>query len=184
MTLQIANDPVVDLALRLSLAALFATAAFHKLRDPGTFTEALRNYRLLPRTITPAATVLLVASELAIVAALLAAPRSAAGAGGAAILLIAYSGAIGINLARGRRDVDCGCLGPRHRQTLSEWLLLRNGVAVAAALVMLAPDAARDLSWLDGLSVAASTATFALLWASADRLMATWPRLRLLKVTR
>ena len=62
-------------------------------------------------------------------------------------------------------------------------MLLRNGVAIAAALVVLAPDAARELSWLDGLSVIASTATFALLWVSGDRLMATWPGLRRLKVT-
>ena len=45
----------------------------------------------------------------------MATPHAAAAA---ALLLALYAGAIGVNLARGRRDIDCGCGGPASRQPI------------------------------------------------------------------
>jgi hypothetical protein len=100
------------------------------------------------------------------------------GAVAAIALLALYSAAIALNLARGRRDIDCGCLGPGHRQPLSEWLVARNAAAAIAAATLLAPVDGRPWSWLDALSVSACAACLALLWAAANRLLETWPRVR------
>ncbi|MBW2724378.1 MAG: methylamine utilization protein MauE, partial [Deltaproteobacteria bacterium] len=68
-------------------------------------------------------------------------------------VLCLYSLAIGINLARGRRDIDCGCAGPLARQTLHEMLVARNLVYAALALGAAAPMSLRAFGWLDGLTI-------------------------------
>src|SRR5262245_21207677 len=123
-------DPAVDLALRVSLALLFATAAWHKLRAPRAFTATLAEYRLLPPALAPGAAVLVVVVELAIVVGLLAVRRT--GLAAAAVLLLVYAAAVAVNLLRGRDHIDCGC-GPAARQPISGWLVGRNLVLAAVA---------------------------------------------------
>lgn len=172
-------DPLLHAVLRAALASLFALAAVHKVRAPRVFVATLRNYRLLPSWSAAPAAVLLIAAEGAV--ALCLALGAASGARGALLLLATYSAAIGANLLRGRRDVDCGCLGPQRRQMLSGWLLLRNGLLFAAVLPLLAAPTVRPLGWLDAVSFVAALVSFALLWASANRLLETWPHVRALR---
>lgn len=171
MTGRVLTDPAVQAALRLALAAMFATAAAHKAAAPRAFAATLRNYRLLPDRLCGGAAALLLAAELATAAALLAAPGSA-GPLGAIALLSLYSGAVAINLARQRRDLDCGCLGPGHRQPISGWLLARNAVAAAAAAIALRPASPREIGPIDVVSIAAFVVAVALLWLAANRLLA------------
>ncbi|MEZ4217383.1 MAG: MauE/DoxX family redox-associated membrane protein [Myxococcota bacterium] len=93
---------------------------------------------------------------------------------GALGLLGAYSAAIAANLARGRRDVDCGCLGPGRRQPIAPWMLARNAaLALAAAWPWLAPSSApRALGALDAATVAFALAALALLWTGAHAVAA------------
>src|SRR5262245_65540349 len=109
-------DPALDLTFRAGLALLFAVAAVHKLRDPRGFPAPLSYYRLLPAGIAGVAGMGLVGAELAVVAALVVDRR--AGLAGAAALLVLYAGAMAINLARGRRHIDCGCAGPAARRSI------------------------------------------------------------------
>jgi hypothetical protein len=97
--------------------------------------------------------------------------RVAASLGVASVLLL-YGFAIAVNLARGRRDIDCGCGGPAGRQTLSEALVLRNALLAAAALASALPLAPRALGWLDALTATAAVASTALLYAAASQLLA------------
>ena len=64
----------------------------------------------------------------------------------AALLLCLYTGAIAVNLGRGRTAIDCGCGG--QATPLSGWLLTRNGLLLclawaAAALPSGTADAGR-----------------------------------------
>jgi hypothetical protein len=95
----------------------------------------------------------------------------------AAGLLAVYTGAIAINLARGRRDIDCGCAGPALREPLSGWLLGRNGILLAAALACLVPLRPRPLVWVDALTVTGAVAALAAFYGALDRLVANAPRL-------
>jgi hypothetical protein len=174
-------DPAIDATLRAALGLLFLVAAGHKLRAPARFRAALAGYRLLPPALVPAAAGLVVGAELAVAAALAAPGARVAGLGGAAALLLAYAAAIGVNLARGRREIDCGCTGPALRRPLDGRLVARNATVAAAALVALGPVASRPLVWVDALTVAGGTAVLAAAWAAVDRLLAEAPRLARLR---
>ena len=168
-------DPVVASVLRIGLALVFAAAFLHKARDVRGFAATLADYRLLPSAWAPGLVPVFLAAE-AVTAGLLLAPLPGAPGGLAALgLLATYTAAIAINLARGRRDIDCGCLGPWARQPLSYGLLVRNGLLVAAALGVLVPTGARALHWVDGITVLMACAALALLWEAANRL-ASLPR--------
>lgn len=163
-------DPVLAQVARLGLALLFAIAAFHKLRDAAAFRTTLGEYRIAPASLTPALALGVVGAELATTGLLLLPGASSGGAAGALALLAAYSAAIGINLWRGRRHLDCGCLGPASRQPIAPWLLARNAAVALAALVLLAPGAARPLLWVDSLSIVAALLSLSLLWNAAHQL--------------
>lgn len=168
-------DPVVELTVRAALALLLLVAAAHKLRDPGTFRATLAEYRLLPDAVVPAAAGMVIGVELAIAAALLVLP--APGLVATALLLATYAVAIGVNLARGRRHIDCGCGGPAARQPISGRLVARNLLLATAALAGLAPVDARPFVWVDALTVVAATAALATLYATLDRMHADAPAL-------
>lgn len=170
-------DPVIDVALRASLAVLFAAAASHKVREPRRFRGTVAEYRLLPATLVTPAALALVAGEIAVATALVTPGWRTAGLLGAAALLVLYGGAIAINLVRGRRDLDCGCAGPAVRRPISVWLVARNGVLAAIALAACVPVAARPLVWVDALTILGSTVTLAALYASVDRMLANLPGL-------
>lgn len=174
-------DPVVHAALRGALAILLLHAAAHKLRAPARFAAALAGYRMLPERVVPGAAALVTAGEGLAGLALLVPGAGAAPALAAAALLSLYAGAIATNLLRGRREIDCGCAGPAARRPLSEGLVVRNALLVAAALVAALPAAPRALSWVDAVTVVASVAAATLLYASADLALSHQPRLAALR---
>jgi hypothetical protein len=184
-------DPVFAWVIHLALALLFAVAAWHKLRDLRAFQATLANYRLLPTAVIAPAALALAACELG-VAALLLAPLPEPVARHAALaslsslaplaalgLLALYSGALAVNLARGRRDLDCGCLGPAQRQPISPGLLVRNAFVALGPVLLLAGGgverAGRSMNWIDALSVGGATAMLVLLWNAAHLLAAARP---------
>ena len=166
-------DPAVDIALRSGMALLLLVAAGHKLRDLPHFRATLAEYRLLPERSVPVAAVGVVGVEVAIAVALVA--LRTAGTLAAATLLGVYAAAIGVNLARGRRHIDCGCAGPAERRSLSGWLVARNGALVVTALAGLVPIGARPFVWVDGITIAGTIALLAGVYAAVDGLIANAP---------
>jgi hypothetical protein len=171
-------DPVFAWVIRLALALLFGTAAWHKLRDLRAFSATLANYRLLPRAFARPVALALACCELGVASLLLVplsgelVPFSALAPAVALVLLALYSGALGVNLARGRRDLDCGCLGPAHRQPISPGLLWRNAVISLGAVLLFVEPQPRVMNWIDALSVMGASATLVLLWTAAHQLAA------------
>ena len=174
-------DPVLLATLRAALALLLGAAALHKLRDRAGFTAVLAEYRVLPARLLHSAVWLVPVLEAGLAFALLL--PGPFGPSAAALLLALYGGAIALNLARGRRELDCGCLGPSLRQPISGALVARNAGLVAAALVCLLPAAPRALVWLDAATIVAATACLALFWHGAHRVLALRPRLAALRGT-
>lgn len=169
-------DPAISAALGVSLAALFAVSAAHKARGFAEFSGALRNYRIAPEGLVPALSVLVIAAEALIATGLLFAPARAVAAIAAATLLLAYGGAIALNLARGRRDIDCGCNFGGSRERLSMVLVFRNAGLALAALAAAAPVNARALGALDYASIALFVLSAAALYGVFESLRANHAR--------
>jgi hypothetical protein len=164
------SDPLVVWLARAALALVFAAAALHKARDLEGFEHALRGHALVPEGLVPALAPALCGLEAVLAAGLLAPDAAGASGGAAATLLGVYSIAIATNLARGRRDIDCGCsLRP---QPLSIRLLARNALLVGVACLAAQSPGARPLGWLDITAGAACFVSLTLLWLAAGTLSA------------
>jgi hypothetical protein len=122
------------LAIRVLVGLIFVTAAFGKLRHRLEFQGVVSNYRLLPEAVVPAFALLLPPIEMAVAATLLFAPSPWA-ALCAAALLVLFAVAMGINIRRGRRHIDCGCFQSSLKQTLS-WILVARNLALALLLAI------------------------------------------------
>jgi len=170
-------DPIFVIASALAIAVILASAASHKLRAPARFAGQLEDYQLLPAGLVRVVSRLLPMVELATAFALLVPASRGVAALVAVALLALYAGAIGINLWRGRRDIDCGCAGPGQTQPLRPVLLARNSVLVALALLASIAPQTRDLGVFDGFVVIAASAVALLIYAAADGLLANSPRL-------
>jgi hypothetical protein len=169
----VVSDPTVVLIGRLTLSLLFGTAALHKLRDVASFRAALERYELLPPLWAVPAGAAVIAAEVGIAVGLLLPPAAPVAALAAAALLVLYGAAIAANLARGRRDIDCGCSGPARRQPISGWLVARNALLATLAVGAAVPMGSRSLTWVDGITVVAGVVAAALLYVAADGLLAT-----------
>ncbi len=170
------HDPLFVLVIRGALALLFASAAWHKLRARDEFAAILAAYRLVPAALVAPATAVIAATELGVAVALLLPNLRVAGALGAAGLLAVYALAIGVNLARGRRMIDCGCGALGARQPISEWLLVRNALLAAAAAVTAQPVAVRPFVWVDGVTLVGGVVIAACAWTAAHGLAAAAQR--------
>ena len=168
-------DPAFQILGCLWLSALLIVAAVHKLQDPRAFRGTLAAYRLLPRGLTAPIGVLVPLVELAVGAALLYPQeriRASALLAGAALLAV-YAAAMAVNIRRGNRSIDCGCLGFGARRPRLTWTLVARNliiVAMAAGLALVQPGD-RILVWLDWFSIAGGFATICLLYACLDLIL-------------
>jgi uncharacterized membrane protein YphA (DoxX/SURF4 family) len=165
-------DPILAWILRAALATLFAAAALHKIRTPADFLETFSDYEILPALLTIPSVVLLVAAEALVALGLLIEPIRIYAALGGVALLVLYSLAIGVNLLRGRHEIDCGCLGPAKDQPLSYALILRNGSLAAAALVASLPVSGRVLHPVDAITLFGGLVVVFLLFNAINMLAA------------
>lgn len=165
-----ALDPLVILIASGVLIALFVRAIWHKLSDFDVFKASFADYEILPQTLVAPATLILVLAEAAIVVGLVVPMTRSVAAIGAVLLLILYGGAIAINLRRGRYMIDCGCGGSG--QGLSWFLVARNAILAALAVMAAAAPASRDISLSDGIVLGLSVITVWLLILASEQVAA------------
>jgi uncharacterized membrane protein YphA (DoxX/SURF4 family) len=135
---------IATIAGRTVLATVLLVAGIAKLIEGRALIGVVREYKLLP---DPAAVLvgyclpwLEVGLGLALIAGIAVLPSTMAALNGlapflAAALFLSFGGAVGINIARGRRDIDCGCFGSRGSR-LTWWLVGRNvTLAASSALI-------------------------------------------------
>jgi hypothetical protein len=164
-------DPVISMAIRVSIAVLFAVAAWHKLRDWPRIGGVITGYRLLPQGASLPAAATLIVFELAVAAGLLLSPQALFAA---ALILISYASAIGLNILRGNDRIDCGCLGYLAKAPRLKWAMcLRNAVIALIAIMVASADVSiRSLVWMDFVTIACVLAGLSILYASLEATMA------------
>jgi Methylamine utilisation protein MauE len=164
-------DPALGSLLTVGLALLFATAAFHKFRDLRRFTLVLTAYRVIPERPARRLAWSIPCAELAVALALAWPPARRWAALAAAGLLIVYAAAMRVNLARNRRDLDCGCAAAGQLRPIAAWMVRRNLIVALASMAAALPWVPRALVGADFLTVAGGGAAVVALYAALDRLL-------------
>jgi hypothetical protein len=163
-------DPVIIYLLKGSLSVLWASAAIHKLRPHSDFHSTIVGYDLVPARAASFIALILPLVEIATSVGLwLATPYFAVSS---IFLFLLYSVAIGVNLRRGRRDLDCGCGGPAVNQKISSGLIYRNVALAFATTLLVLPMGNRSLDWGEACTIVAGVLVVSLLYAAADQLLA------------
>ena len=152
------SNPPVFWAARILIFLVFAQAVVGKAQNRAEFMGVVANYRLVPQWAAPCVAWGVLGAELLLLGLLAWPATVASGAALAGVLLLIFATAMAINLARGRRDIDCGCFQSDLRQHLSRVLVLRNFLlaAVCALLLLPKPGAATALEVIDGLGAGLS----------------------------
>jgi hypothetical protein len=163
-------DPAVGSLIVIAVGLLFAVGAIHKLRDLALFAHVFAAYRMLPDSAARRLAWLIPCAELAIAAALALPMSRHAAVIGAIGLLAAYAVGLALNLARGRRDLDCGCAAAGNRRSIAPWMVWRNLFLILCLGIAALPWSSRPLSAADVLTIAAGLMAIALLYAAIDRL--------------
>lgn len=170
-------DPIIILTANYCVALLFLLACCGKLSAFSAFRATLEEYELLPKVVNTLAAAAIVVLEASIVVAACLPASANVAMLAAAVLLTIYASAIGVNLLRGRRDIDCGCTGPARRQLLSGWLVLRNLSLVGLALIGACVANHRVLQSADFALVGIALLGAMSLYAAINQLMVNAPRL-------
>lgn len=165
-------DPAIGYVILSSGALLFASAGIHKLCGLSRFAAIFGAYRILPERLARPVAWVVPFVELGVAAALLWPPGGRRAAVEPAVaLLVAYAVGIGINIARGRRDLDCGCVMGQGRRAIAAWMVYRNLALAVLLSIAGSPWSSRSLNGVDLLTVLGAVIAGAMLYTSADRLL-------------
>lgn len=124
------------LAARLLLGCLFFMAGLSKIRNPVSFADDILEYQLLPRRLAHVLGYLLPLAELALGLCCLLGLVLPVITGAIILLLIVFTGAVAINLIRGRR-ISCHCFGGSSTR-ISSLVIVRNMALLAVAVFITA----------------------------------------------
>ncbi|WP_315136644.1 MauE/DoxX family redox-associated membrane protein [Achromobacter marplatensis] len=181
------NDPVLLYGASAALACVLLLGALEKLKDLAGFSRAVAAYEILPSRLSGAFARGYALAEAAAGAMLLMPSLQDWGAALALLVLLVATLGLAYNLARGHRDIDCGCGGPASRGRdgaqgggLSWWLVLRNAVLAlwTAPVLIAAAGQSRHLQWADAAAVFGLAMTAVGLYFTANHLLASHLKLR------
>lgn len=116
--------------------------------------------------------------ELTVIVLILLPSARLTGLISAIALLLLYTVAIGINLYRGRTEIECGCGSSASTQNISAWSLLRNGLVVVLVAIAAISTDGRSLNIVDGLNLVLASTVAIVLFSSGDQLIGNSSNLR------
>jgi uncharacterized membrane protein YphA (DoxX/SURF4 family) len=128
---------IVFLAARIILGGIFVYASVDKILQPAAFAGAVYNYQILPDRFINLTAIFLPWLELILGACLIAGIWMPAATLIANMLLVAFTGALLFNLARGL-DIHCGCFATGTEAGVSNgWYVLRDILFLGIGAVVL-----------------------------------------------
>lgn len=177
--LEVATNSYLVLFIRILIASVLLAAGIVKLSDRHKFIEVVRNYKLLPQSLVGLVGHLLPIIEIIVSLALLLGLLMPWPMLSAICLFLLFSGAVSINLLRGRSYISCGCFGSGNDQRLSWALVIRNVILAGLTVLIWAgsstyPEGVVRLSTLETVAtalIAGATLASWLLWRA---ILTTW----------
>jgi hypothetical protein len=149
------------------IGALLLGAGIAKLRAHDVFLTTLASYRLVPEALLEPGAWLMGLVETALGAVLLLGLAPGVGAVGSGIMFGVFALAMGINLARGRTDLSCGCMPGIEGGTLSWRAVMRT--VVLAFVAFLSAFQAAGLLRVEGVAAGVCFFLLALACAALQR---------------
>jgi len=164
------------LGLRLALAVVFAVSGGAKAANRAGTRQAAADLGV-PGRLTGVAAAVLPVIELAVALLLVPASTARPAAAVGAVALVAFTGLVVLNLARGRRP-DCHCFGALSTKPISGWSVVRNVGLLAVAVVVAVSDGGRSLAAYTAAQLVVGTVLVVLAGAVA---VLTWALFHLLR---
>lgn len=128
------GHPMVVLACRLLIGAIFVFSGLAKIGDLGTFAGDVHNFRMVPVALEHVIAMALPWVELVVGLALVSGVRARAGAVISFALMLLFTVAVAQAIVRGL-DIECGCFGKENATRVGWVKLAQNvGLTIAAAL--------------------------------------------------
>src|SRR5581483_182651 len=133
---------LVHVFLRLFLGSLVFCSGITKVFQPQRAAQAVREYQIVPAALQNRVSATTLAgglwmsellAGLGLISGILLFPAALL----TICLFIVFSGAMGINLARGRRDLSCHCGGALGDHRISWWLVGGNGLFLVATVLLI-----------------------------------------------
>jgi Methylamine utilisation protein MauE len=155
---------------RLTVAAIFALAAFHAMREWTVFGGIVEQYRIVPPWLALIFARMLPPLQWVAAAALVLPMAGRAGAVLGLCLMTLFTVAIIVNLARGRMSIDCGC-GGASGQKLSMGLALRNLVVMVGLTIAWVAPAKGAVDGVTTIGVICASLALIGLYFAANQLM-------------
>jgi hypothetical protein len=155
---------------RLTVAVIFALAAIHAMREWTLFGGIVEQYRIVPPWLAMFIARILPPFELLAASALVVPQMGRTGAMLGLCLMAMFTGAIAVNLARGRVSIDCGC-GGASGQKLSMGLALRNLVVTAGLVIAWVAPAKGTVDGMTTIGVICASLALIALYFAANQLM-------------
>jgi len=124
---------------RLLVGAVFVVAGISKLRDLKGFVRVVAGYSLLPQAVSGKFAYVLPLAETAVGVGLLAGALTLYAAAFAFLLLLLFTAATLVNVARGR-SLNCGCFGRTGRETAWHVLCRDVGLLLLATVSIIHPS--------------------------------------------
>ena len=174
-------DPVIPIISSLLLSYIFVVAGLHKWQDIAEFKTTLTNYQIVPDSLLGGFSYIVPVLEIVCGVTLLLPPTSVFAAFLAATLLLMYIFGIAINLLKGRRSIDCGCGGTEQKQSISEWLIIRNGLLLVMCYCVTASVLPRELLWFDWIVVLLAAVIGGLFYNILNQLLVNKDLLKVLR---
>ncbi len=161
---------ILAVLVRLILGAVFLMSALTKVSAPGRFAEDVRQYRILPGSLSTVFAWSLLLLELSAALLLLGGFLVTWASLAVVAMLLTFMAAVGIAMARGD-SLSCACFGLLYRERVGWPTQLRDGALLAMALFVLlfdggsptVTDMATDLGSLGHALGLAATAAVLLL---------------------
>jgi Methylamine utilisation protein MauE len=154
------NFPIINvdvrLFLRLFIGFLLLSVSVNKLKDLRQFRQGIRDYQVLPafiesseKFLTPISLIIAL-GELIVGLTLITGIQLTFSVIFTQCLFFIFSGALSINLVRGRKDLSCHCGGALGNHFISWWLVVRNVSFILGLFILLLTPP--DPFTLNGLS--------------------------------
>jgi cytochrome c oxidase subunit IV len=161
---------------RLTVAVIFALAAFHAMREWTVFGGIVEQYHIVPRRLAVIFAWILPPLELAAAAALVLPETCRPGAMLGMGLMAMFTAAIIVNLARGRVAIDCGC-GGASGQKLSMGPVLRNLLVMAGLAFALEAPLEGVIDGMTTIGVICASLALTALYFAVNQLMTNFQML-------